>query len=104
MAADTGKRVLKSDVIDVLRSDFVRLYHPVREYIEALPAWDGKDRVKELCSHVRPTPSPSRTGGKLNMTQDGIAVEEVSGHPSRSGGARGGFEWALHTKNQSGDG
>ena len=52
MAADTGKRVLKSDVMYVLRSDFARLYHPVREYIEALPAWDGKDRVKELCGHV----------------------------------------------------
>ena len=52
MAADTGKRVLKNDVMDVLRSDFARLYHPVREYIESLPAWDGKDRVKELCSHV----------------------------------------------------
>ena len=52
MAADTGKRVLKSDVMDVLRSDFARLYHPVREYIEALPGWDGKDRVKELCKHV----------------------------------------------------
>ena len=52
MAADTGKRVLKSDVMDVLRSDFARLYHPVREYIEALPAWDGRDRVKELCAHL----------------------------------------------------
>ncbi len=52
MAQDTGKRVLKSDVMDVLRSDFARLYHPVREYIEALPQWDGKDRVKELCSHL----------------------------------------------------
>ena len=52
MAADTGKRVLKNDVMDVLRSDFARLYHPVREYIESLPAWDGRDRVKELCSHV----------------------------------------------------
>jgi hypothetical protein len=52
MAADTGKRVLKSDVMDVLHSDFARLYHPVREYIEALPGWDGRDRVKELCSHV----------------------------------------------------
>ena len=39
MAADTGKRVLKNDVMDVLRSDFARLYHPVREYIESLPAW-----------------------------------------------------------------
>ena len=52
IATDTGKRVLKSDVMDVLRSDFARLYHPVREYIEALPEWDGRDRVKELCSHV----------------------------------------------------
>ena len=52
MAADTGKRVLKADVRDVLNSDFARLYHPVREYIEALPQWDGVNRVKELCSHV----------------------------------------------------
>ena len=60
MAADTGKRVLKSDVMDVLRSDFARLYHPVREYIEALPPWDGKDRVRELCRHV--TPETIRNG------------------------------------------
>lgn len=52
IAADTGKRVLKQDVRDVLNSDFSRLSHPVREYVEALPAWDGRDRVKELCSHV----------------------------------------------------
>ena len=52
MAADTGKRVLKSDVTDVLHSDFARLVHPVRDYVEGLPPWDGKDRVKELCGHV----------------------------------------------------
>lgn len=52
IAADTGKRVLKQDVRDVLNSDFSRLSHPVREYVEALPAWDSRDRVKELCSHV----------------------------------------------------
>ena len=46
IAADTAKRVLKQDVRDVLNSDFSRLSHPVREYIEALPAWDGQDRVK----------------------------------------------------------
>ena len=53
IAADTAKRVLKQDVRDVLNSDFSRLSHPVREYIEALPAWDGQDRVKELCAYVR---------------------------------------------------
>jgi hypothetical protein len=52
IAADTGKRVLKQDVRDVLNSDFSRLSHPVREYVEALPAWDSRDRVKELCRHV----------------------------------------------------
>ena len=52
IAADTGKRMLKQDVRDVLNSDFSRLSHPVREYVEALPAWDSRDRVKELCSHV----------------------------------------------------
>ncbi|MBR4920410.1 MAG: hypothetical protein IKZ62_03715 [Prevotella sp.] len=52
IAADTDKRVLKQDVRDVLSSDFSRLSHPVREYVEALPSWDGKDRVKELCTHL----------------------------------------------------
>ena len=52
IAADTGKRVLKQDVRDVLNSDFSRLSHPVREYVEALPAWASRDRVKELCRHV----------------------------------------------------
>lgn len=53
IAADTAKRVLKQDVRDVLNSDFSRLSHPVREYIEALPPWDGQDRVKELSTYVR---------------------------------------------------
>ena len=53
IAADTAKRVLKQDVRDVLNSDFSRLSHLVREYIEALPAWDGQDRVKELSTYVR---------------------------------------------------
>ena len=97
MAADTGKRVLKNDVMDVLRSDFARLYHPVREYIEALPQWDGEDRVKELCSHVSPTPNPSHEGRGvdssatiLNSTSDYFPPSQV--------GAGGGalFEWALH--------
>jgi len=52
IAADTDKRVLKQDVRDVLYSDFSRVSHPVREYIEALPPWDGQDRVKELCGYV----------------------------------------------------
>jgi len=52
IAADTDKRVLKPDVRDMLNSDFSRLCHPVREYVEALPPWDGQDRVRELCAYV----------------------------------------------------
>ncbi len=52
MAMDTDKRVLKSDVYDVIKSDFARLVHPVREYVEALPPWDGRDRVRDLADKV----------------------------------------------------
>lgn len=52
MAADTGKRVLTSDVKSVIESDFARQVHPVREYILQLPSWDGIDRVVELSAHV----------------------------------------------------
>ena len=93
IAADTGKRVLKQDVRDVLNSDFSRLSHPVREYIEALPPWDGKDRVKEIGGHVRPAPDPSLKGGEYidSQRQDHL-------RPSIQGGDGGGsyFEWTLH--------
>ena len=104
MAADTGKRVLKNDVMDVLRSDFARLYHPVREYIESLPAWDGKDRVMELCSHIV-SPSPSEGGG-VEMPDAYImpsSSNQTSQPPSVSPQRREGlgeaspcFYWALH--------
>lgn len=56
IAADTGKRVQKPDVRDVLNSDFSRLVHPVREYVDALPQWDGRDRLAELTSHLKAEP------------------------------------------------
>ena len=53
IAKDTGKRVLKNDVADVMRSDFAREAHPVRDYMDGLPPWDGVDRVTQLASHIR---------------------------------------------------
>ena len=52
MSIDTDKRVLKSDVYDVIKSDFARLVHPVRDYLNSLPPWDGNDRIAELASHL----------------------------------------------------
>ena len=78
IAADTGKRVLKQDVRDVLNSDFSRLSHPVREYVEALPAWDSRDRVKELCSHVK--------SEELRVKSEEFATAQDVSY----------FEWTLH--------
>lgn len=54
--ADTGKRTLKSDVTDVIWSDSAFLVHPIRDYINGLPAWDGTDRVAELAGYVSVEP------------------------------------------------
>ena len=52
MAVETDKRVLKSDVYDVIKSDFAKLVHPVRDFINALSPWDGTNRVSVLASHI----------------------------------------------------
>ena len=35
-----------------IRSEEVPLYFPLRDYLRALPAWDGRDRVGELASRI----------------------------------------------------
>ena len=64
IAKDTGKRVLKADVMDVIQSDFARLVHPVRDYINGLQSWDGIDRVAELAAHVTAEPVSERQSAK----------------------------------------
>lgn len=75
IAKDTGKRVLKADVIDVIQSDFALLVHPVRDYINGLPRWDGTDRVAELAAHVMAEP--------VNERQSAEEAQEL-------------LRWALH--------
>ena len=75
IATDTGKRVLKNDVMDIIRSDFARLIHPVRDFITSLPPWDGTDRVTQLANFL--TAEPVQPG----QTQE-EAQEEL--------------RWALH--------
>ena len=73
--ADTGKRTLKSDVTDVIWSDSAFLVHPIRDFINGLPAWDGTDRVAELSAYVTVEPA-----------QEGQTPEE----------AQALLEWAIH--------
>ena len=75
MAADTGKRVLKSDLKDILTSDYAHRIHPVRNYVRQLPAWDHIDRASQLAAHVHIIP-----------VQDGQEQEQATEL----------FRWALH--------
>ncbi len=52
IADDTGKRVLLQDVRSVIESSLAKKIHPVRQYMEKLPGWDGTDRVSELEQHI----------------------------------------------------
>lgn len=75
MAEELASRVLKTDVQDVIWSDIAVAVHPVRDYLQALPKWDGKDRVAELTSYVTVVP-----------TQPGQTAED----------AQQLFHWAAH--------
>ena len=52
IADETGKRVLPQDVRSVIESSLARRIHPVRQYMENLPQWDGIDRITELEQHI----------------------------------------------------
>lgn len=44
------------DVERYLYSEFVPAYHPFRDYLDALPAWDGKDRLRALARRISKEP------------------------------------------------
>lgn len=71
MEADTDKRVLTRDVGSVLTSDFSVLVHPVRDYVSALPAWDGQDRVGTLATRL--TAEPVLPGQTQEEAQQSLA-------------------------------
>ena len=75
MEHDTGKRALPRDVQSVLKSNYARLFHPVRNYINSLDEWDGTDRVAQLAAYVTVEP-----------TQEGMSSEKAQEQ----------FLWALH--------
>ena len=42
----------KSDIQDLLRSEEVLAYDPIREFLESLPQWDGQNHVARLFSRL----------------------------------------------------
>lgn len=60
IANDTGKRVLKQDIRDIINSDYAHRIHPVRDYIRKLPTWDRTDRVAQLAAYIHVDPVQER--------------------------------------------
>ena len=66
---ELGMRVAKADIENIIGSDQARLVHPVRDYINALPPWDGMDRVAELAGHIKAEPACwGQTAGEAQQT------------------------------------
>ena len=40
------------DLLRYIRSQYVQIYNPLDEYLEKLPAWDGRDRVSEMAHSI----------------------------------------------------
>lgn len=45
------------EIDELVHSTVVKMYNPIENYLNNLPAWDGKDRIAELASRV-PTDNP----------------------------------------------
>ncbi len=53
---DTGRQAKISDFYIIIESDFYPDYHPLKEYLESLPVWDGMtDHIDRLASTVHVT-------------------------------------------------
>ncbi len=52
-AIHEGITVWPKDLDRILISDYTSRYDPVREWLEALPQWDGRDRLGELADRVK---------------------------------------------------
>ena len=49
---DTGRQAKISDFYIIIESDFYPEYHPLKEYLENLPAWNGIDYIDQVASMV----------------------------------------------------
>lgn len=45
-------KVPLSDVQTLLESNFVKEYHPIKDYFHSLPEWDGEDYILKLGEHI----------------------------------------------------
>jgi len=51
-ALESGVDCIDRDVMRIIESSFTPAYNPIQEYINVLPPWDGRDRIKELAGRI----------------------------------------------------
>lgn len=53
--SEHGSECSAEQLYSILNSDFSPSYNPLKEYFNNLPAWNGKDNIREFASRVRTT-------------------------------------------------
>jgi len=53
--SERGSECSSEQLYSILNSDFSSSFNPLKEYFCNLPAWDGKDYIREFASRVRTT-------------------------------------------------
>jgi len=66
-AIQEGIKVWPKDLERILVSRFTNQYDPVREWLDALPRWDGRDRLGEMADRVRTLTPDWRENFKIWM-------------------------------------
>ena len=66
-AIQEGIKVWPKDLERILVSRFTQKYDPVREWLDALPRWDGRDRLGELADRVKTNTPGWRENFKIWM-------------------------------------
>lgn len=66
-AIQEGIKVWPKDLERILVSRFTQQYDPVREWLDALPRWDGRDRLGELADRVKTNTPGGRENFKIWM-------------------------------------
>jgi len=66
-AIQEGIKVWPKDLERILVSRFTQQYDPVREWLDALPRWDGRDRLGELADRVKTNTPGWRENFKIWM-------------------------------------
>ena len=62
-----GIKVWPKDLDRIVNTDLISTYDPVREWLDKLPKWDGRDRLGELADRVKTNSTEWRDNFKIWM-------------------------------------